>query len=232
MATQTPVDMAAMFALSRAGTISAGRVAVQAAPGWREGTNLFIAVAMEPGRRESAVQRDMCAPIRAFEEEASRRLGPVIAEAASRRRIAQAALANAEGAAAHAKAETRAGLEAIAAAEAQALEELDVPAAARLYTADATPEALVTLARREPGPDGHPVGGGRHLLPDGRPLLEWHSDRAVRVLRAVARDQGPITDDAHGREGKPDPRRRLDRLGEHEAQLPQSCLDAHGDPPL
>jgi hypothetical protein len=145
-ATQTPVDMAAMFVLAALGTVAAGRVQVEPEPGWQEGLNLFIAVAMEPGSRKSAVHRDVIAPIVAYEKLLVDQAAPDIAEQASIRRIAEQALAKAERAAAVAKnSETRLAAEADARRLAEALDRLDVPAPPRLFTSDVTAEKLASL---------------------------------------------------------------------------------------
>ncbi|MGC8635402.1 MAG: DUF3987 domain-containing protein, partial [Candidatus Limnocylindrales bacterium] len=51
-ATQTPLDMAAMFVLAALAAVVAGHVQIEPVAGWVEGLNLFVAVAMEPGSRK------------------------------------------------------------------------------------------------------------------------------------------------------------------------------------
>lgn len=143
-ATQTPPDMAAMFALATLATVAGGRVVVEARPGWREGVNLFVAVAMEPGSRKSAVHRGVTAPVVDHERRAVEAARPQVAEAEGRRRIAEARRAEAEKAAARATTD-RMEKEAEAAEAARDLDEFVVPAVPRLFTADATPEAVVSL---------------------------------------------------------------------------------------
>jgi len=145
LTTQTPVDMAAMFALGNLATVCGGRVVVKAAADWTEGTNLFVVAAMEPGSRKSAVERDLKAPILEYERRLAERERPKIAEQASLRRVAEARRDRAEKAAATATAADRFALEQEALVAARALEAIVVPAELRLFTADATPEALMGL---------------------------------------------------------------------------------------
>lgn len=145
-ATQTPVDMAAMFVFAALATVVAGRVQVEPEPGWFEGLNLFVVVAMEPGSRKSAVHRDVINPIVAHERLLVEQAQPDIAEQATIRRIAEASLTRTEKAAASAKDRIeRLALEDEARTLASALDRLDVPAAPRLFTADVTPEMLASL---------------------------------------------------------------------------------------
>ena len=151
-ATQTPVDMAAMFVLAALATVVAGRVQVEPVTGWCEGLNLFIVVAMEPGSRKSAVHREIITPIVAYERLLVEQAQPDIAEKATIRRIAEASLAKAEKAAASAKDPIqRLAYEDEARTLASALERLAIPAAPRLFTADVTPEELASLLHENRG---------------------------------------------------------------------------------
>ena len=151
-ATQTPVDMASMFVLAALATVVAGHVEIEPVAGWREGLNLFVAVAMEPGSRKSPVHRDVIGPIVAYERVLVEQAQPDIAEQATIRRIAEASLAKAEKAAASAKDPIqRVAYEDEARTFASALERLAVPAAPRLFTADVTPEELASLLHENQG---------------------------------------------------------------------------------
>ena len=145
VATQTPPDMAALFGLTALATVAGGRVTVEPRAGWLEGVNLFGVVAMEPGSRKSAVHRDMTAPLLAYERDLVTAARPKLADAASRRRVAEATLVRLEKAVAGAKLDDRAGLEQQRFDAAVALDGLTVPVEPRLFTADATPEALASL---------------------------------------------------------------------------------------
>ena len=99
----------------------------------------------EPGSRKSAVYRDMTAPLQEYERDLAAAARPMLADAASRRRVAEATLARLEKAAASAGPETRASVEQERSVAAVALDALTVPVKPRLFTADATPEALASL---------------------------------------------------------------------------------------
>jgi replicative DNA helicase len=151
-ATQTPVDMAAMFCLAALATIAGGRVLVVPLPGWLEGVNLFVAVIMEPGARKSAVQRETTAPILAHERLLVEQARPDITERAAIRRIAEAVLANSERrAAGAADPEDRAAAEEDVRRAAASLENLEVPTPPRLFTSDVTPEMLASLLHENGG---------------------------------------------------------------------------------
>lgn len=152
VAVQVPPDMPAMFALGAIAAVAAGRVEVEPTEGWREGVNLFLIVAMEPGSRKSAVHRDVMAPVREFERLLVEAARPDVAEQATIRRIAEQTLARSEKAAAGAKdPDARLALQNDARMAAAALERLEVPSAPRLSTTDATPEALATLLHQNRG---------------------------------------------------------------------------------
>jgi hypothetical protein len=150
-ATQTPMEMSALFALATLATVAGGRVEVQPRPGWSEGLNLFVVVAMEPGSRKSRAHRDLTAPVNAYEQELMAEALPVIAEKASQRRRAEQRLARAERAAAHAHASERVQLEREADDLVRDLADCQVPVAPRLFTADCTPEALASLLCEQGG---------------------------------------------------------------------------------
>lgn len=145
LATQTPVDMAALFALGSIATVSGGRARVEPVPGWVEGTNIFVTAVMEPGSRKSAVERDVKAPIVEHERALAEKERPNIAELASRRRVAEARRDRTEKAAGNAKPTDRFGLEQEAFDAARAVDEIVVPPLPRFFTADTTPEALGSL---------------------------------------------------------------------------------------
>jgi len=173
-ATQTPVDMAAMFALAGLATVAAGRVRVEPVAGWVEGPDLFIAVAMEPGSRKSAVHRAMLAPIVAYERLLVETAAPDIAARRTIRHVARAAQARLVRAAAAARGP----------AERTALE-----AEARMAAA-----ALERLPRPPPPPPPFPppadrAASGRSAR-SGRVPLRHKSD-AARVRRQSSAHPGP-----------------------------------------
>jgi hypothetical protein len=61
--TQTPPDLAAMLGLSVIGAANAGSVQVEAWGSWREPLNLYVAVALPPASRKSAVFQRMIGPV-------------------------------------------------------------------------------------------------------------------------------------------------------------------------
>ncbi len=129
-----------------------GRVQVEPVPGWVEGLNLFVVVAMEPGSRKSAVHRAMLAPIVAYERLLVETAAPDIAEQRTIRQVAEAAHSRlVKAAAAAKKPDERLALEAEARTAAEALERLDVPTPPRLFTADVTPEKLASMLHENRG---------------------------------------------------------------------------------
>ena len=66
-ATQTPADLPGMLSSAIIAALIAKRVGIEAWPGWKEPTNLFVAVLMDPGNRKSAVFDDATDPLRKLE---------------------------------------------------------------------------------------------------------------------------------------------------------------------
>jgi hypothetical protein len=160
-ATQTPPDMAAMFALGALATVCAGYAEVEPRPGWREPLSLYLAVVMDPGSRKSAVHRDATGPVSQRERDLLEAAIPEQAEMESLRKVAEGVLTKAEKALADARsrpldekataeqrdkrAEEEEALEAEMRTAAVALARMDAPISRRLSTSDATPERLATL---------------------------------------------------------------------------------------
>ena len=194
-ATQTPPDLAGTFALGMASAAAGGRASIEPSPGWSEQTNVFLAVAMAPGTRKSAVLRDLSAPIVERERELAENAGPEITAAASKRRIAESRLSRIEkSAASETDPDARASLTAEAAALAGEISRLRVPPAPRLFTNDATPEAIGSLLSEQGGVLSilSAEGGGIFEIiagryGDGRPNLEvflaGHAGDTLRVDR-------------------------------------------------
>jgi len=150
-ATQTPPDMAAMFALAALATVCGGKATVYPKPDWSEGVNLFVAVVMEPGSRKSAVHRAICEPIASYEQMLAKEAGPQIVEAAARQRMAAKAAEQAERMAANSGPDDRAELEQLAIEKARLAAEIETPASPRLSADDCTPEALASLLHEQGG---------------------------------------------------------------------------------
>ncbi len=180
-------------------------------PGWLEGVNLFGAVAIEPGSRKSAVHRDMTAPLLDYERDLAAAARPELADAASRRRVAEATLARLEKAVAGAGPETRTSVEQDRCDAAVALDELTVPTEPRLFTAHATPEALASLLFAHNGRMAVLSAEGGILRVDGRPVQQRRPQPRRVPLRtrrgpAPGRPEGPT--DRVRRAPRPDHRGR------------------------
>lgn len=192
-ATQTPPDMAAVFVLAALATVCAGHAVIEPVPGWTEPACAWFAVGMEPGSRKSAVERDVSAPIRSFELELIEQARPIVAEAASRRRMAEQRQAKAERRAVDAVGIEARDLELEARALAVELEELRVPELPRLFTNDATPEAIASLMAANGGvlsvlsAEGgvFDIMAGRYNngIPNLDVFLKGHSGDAIRIDR-------------------------------------------------
>ena len=102
-ATQTPVDLAAMLAMSVGALACAKGVEVEPWDGWREPVNLFTATAMLPASRKSAVFTDIMAPVEEFEAWRVEEKTPEIDEQQTRFKIYEGRLQKAQKAAASAK---------------------------------------------------------------------------------------------------------------------------------
>jgi len=78
--TQTPPDLAALLGLGVLATCISNRVRVLIRPGYTEPLNLFVAVAMFPAERKSAVFSRATAAVEQWEAEESDRLRPGVVE--------------------------------------------------------------------------------------------------------------------------------------------------------
>jgi hypothetical protein len=151
-ATQTPPDMAAIFSLGAVAATVGNTVIVEPFAGWIEPLNLFVAVAMPPGERKTAVHRDTTRPIIEHERWRVEAQQSRIAEELARRDILEARLHRAERAAAGAdELETRLEREQEAVELAREYAETPEPAVPRYFTSDATPEALAGLLHEHGG---------------------------------------------------------------------------------
>ncbi len=191
---QVPRDLPGALALAVLALASAGPVVVDAAPDWREPLNLFVAVAMDPGERKSGVFREMTAPMTDYERAELSRMMPEIAQAASRRRQAEARVADLEKAAAttHDDSERRK----LTGQTEKAVEERDqivVPQEPQRFTSDVTPEKLGSLLAAHDGrfgvlsPEGGVFDQMAGLYTKGQPnpdvFLKAHAGDTLRVDR-------------------------------------------------
>lgn len=192
-ATQTPLDLPGCVALACLSTAAGGKAQVEARPGWVEPANLYLAVAMPPGSRKSAVFRDITAPLLAAEQHLVEQARPVIADAELQARVAKARAERAARAAENATSEearTTALAEASDAAVAE--NEVAIPPVPRLVADDVTPEAAATLLAEQDGrlavlsAEGGIFGtlAGRYSAgPNLEVFLKGHAGDLLRVDR-------------------------------------------------
>ena len=193
-ATQTPVDLSGMLSLSTGSTACGGKVVVHIRDGWIEPLNIYTVTALPPGNRKTVVFSDTVAPLEEYEEVEAQRMGPEIAEAETRRTIAEQALAKAQTEAVKAKPERATELEESAVALARELEEMVVPTRPRLIVDDCSPERLATLLQDQGGriavmsPEGDvfDLMAGRYSkngAPNFGVFLKGHAGDTLRVDR-------------------------------------------------
>lgn len=140
-ATETPLELAAAMVLAACAAAAARRFRVMVRPGYFEPTNLWIAAALPPGNRKSAVQSAAAAPLLAWEREEADRLADDIKAATSEVKTAEARAKELRAKAAKAADDMEAR---DLAAQAAAIEAdmPEVPRAPQLWTSDVTPERL------------------------------------------------------------------------------------------
>jgi hypothetical protein len=149
--TATPVDLAVIAALGTVSTVIAGAVVVEPYDGWREPVNLYLNCLAAPGEGKTPVMTKTTRVLDLIERERRDRLRPEIIEAESRKRMAADRLKRSETAVAKAPQEKRDEAEQDALEAARDEASIAVPSLPRLYTRDATPEALVKLLAEQNG---------------------------------------------------------------------------------
>lgn len=145
IATQTPPDLAGCCALGVLSACAGGRAVVQARPGWREPTNLYLLPVLPPASRKSAVIAAATGPLNAVERELAERARAEIEETSILRDVAQRSAEKAARAAANATPANRVELLAEVVAAAAAADAIVVPVSPRLIADDVTPEAIGSL---------------------------------------------------------------------------------------
>lgn len=196
-ATQVPTDMTAGLCLAVVAAATSGRLMVvpRRESSWSEPTCLFVVVAMTPGSRKSEVVKAATAPLAVFERDQIQAAGPTIREAESRQRIAASVAKDAETKASKAKSvgeREKLTQEALKAQDEAA--SIEVPAMPRLFSSDATPEALGALLGEQDGrfavisPEGElfPLLLGRYNKggkPNFETALKGHAGEMLRVDR-------------------------------------------------
>ena len=150
-ATQTPTDLAALLVLSVCSARIAGRLVIEARPGWQEPVNLFTAVLLEPGNRKSAVFKEATKPLRDLEAELIEDAGTQIACEESERRQSEARLRNLEKIAAEKQGDEAEEARQAACCLATELAKCAEPVLPRLIVDDATAEKLVIMLAEQDG---------------------------------------------------------------------------------
>ncbi|MEV0645532.1 YfjI family protein [Phytomonospora sp. NPDC050363] len=190
--TQTDPTMATTVALSALSACAAGRVEVEAKPGWVEPVCLFTAAVAAPGERKTPVHGMFTRPLVAAERMLAERIAPLAAEAAAMREIAERAAEKAKSDAARADSDRRDQLTAEAVSAALSAAEIAVPVEPRLLTDDATPEALTGLMAANGGrlavisDEGgivDVISGRYSAAPNLDPYLKGHAGSPMRVDR-------------------------------------------------
>lgn len=203
VATQTPDALPALMTIASLAAAAAKRVAVLVRPGWREPVNVYALVALDSGNRKSAVVRAVANPLRAYQRTQAKEATVEIAQAESRRRIAEKALERAERGAATAEGDEARRYEAAATQLAKDLidsKNLAVPRPPRLLGEDITPERLAGLMAEHGGRMAViSAEGGIFDVMSGRFSKDGKSPNLDLFLKAHAGDDLPV--DRVGRQG-------------------------------
>lgn len=188
IATQTPPEMAAVFALASISALICGRLWIQARPGWLEGSNVWLAVVAEPGARKSPVHADATAPVRAIEAERIEEARPRVRRAQREKELLEDEVEKMRHAIKREKSDAL--REAMKqdyldkSAELDALEDESEP---RLVVGDTTPEKLIAMLgvhkrlamiADEDSLFGHMLGR-YSKAPAPEPFLSAYSNRAI-----------------------------------------------------
>ncbi|OLE22259.1 MAG: hypothetical protein AUG49_19635 [Catenulispora sp. 13_1_20CM_3_70_7] len=189
--TQTPVDLPGSLALAILSTACAGRIWVRA-NGWTEPGCLYLTMVLEPGSRKSEVFGAMTAPIRAAETHLVDSSEATRIEAQIAKSVAEADAAKAAAKAASADRDNRDTAIAEAADAQAAADKITVPEEPTLFTANATVEALTSLAAKHGGkmavlaPEGKIfsiLAGLYSGKADLEVLLSGHAGEGMRIDR-------------------------------------------------
>lgn len=192
--TQTPADLPAILSLTIAAGVVAGKVRVQARPGWTEPTNIYSVVVLPPGNRKSAVFQSVSEPLEEIERDLVAATRDEIARAASEFRMLEERKVRLEKEASRAdNPEDRKAKAAEAVAVAQQLAVARVPVAPRLIVSDATSEVLstllaehggrITMLSTEGGPFETMAGRYSNGIPNIDVFLKGHSGDTLRIDR-------------------------------------------------
>jgi len=199
IATQTPVDMAGLLALTMVGACVSRSVKVMARPGWIEPLNLYVLIVLAPGNRKSAVVAEIVAPMQEYEAELVQRMEPEYKSAKAKREAVEQALSIAKSAYAKArtasdrKGKTTPELEQAIEDLSQELSKTPEPVRVRLICDDITIERLAGLMAEQGGAmamftaEGGFVGMMAGRYSQGQSnfdiVLKAHSGEEIRVDR-------------------------------------------------
>jgi hypothetical protein len=143
--TQTPADLAGCLVLAVLATSLAKKFRVEVKPGHSEPLNLYIAVALPPASRKTAVFSDVRGPIDQHEQAERDRVAPEIRIAEVKRGLVEARLKARTKDASKAKPQERAAIDGEVLKLADELDQIHVPALPRLVTDDVGQEKLACL---------------------------------------------------------------------------------------
>jgi hypothetical protein len=149
--TQTPPDLPAMLSLATIATATAKTARVRLREDHSEPLNLFVAVALPPGSRKSAVFGAVTAPLSSYEREGLEVQAPLRDKATATLKLAERKLESAITKAANATAEQAVALEAEVRRLAEEKSGIRVPNEPRLIAEDCTPEKLGSLLAEQGG---------------------------------------------------------------------------------
>jgi replicative DNA helicase len=203
-ATQTPLALAAIMVLCVLATALAKVIAVLVRPGWVEPVNLYGVVSLASGNRKSAVVSAVGRPLRDYELAEGERLQIEIAQARSRREVAEKRLDKLKAKLAN---EDDRDASLVLQSDVNDLTErlltdpdFLVPIAPRLLMDDTTPEKLAAMMTDHDGRMGVLSAEGGIFQTIGGRYSDRHADSLDLFLKAHAGDDMPI--DRIGRDTK------------------------------
>ena len=150
-ATQTPVDLGAMLALSAVGAACAKKVRVDVREGYSEPLNVFTVSALPPGNRKSAVFAAIVQPLEDYERTEARRTAAEVAQRQTEHKIQESRLKRLQEQAVATTGDKTRALTAEAAELAAELAAVPVLVPTRCLADDCTPEKLAGLLRDQGG---------------------------------------------------------------------------------
>lgn len=206
--TQTPIALPLTVGMAAVATTIAGKAEVKVRGKWEEPLNLYLAAVLGPANRKSPVEKAMAAPLREYEQEGAREIGPEHRAALDRKEALEKRLSRAQRAVSKADTAEEEG-QALSEMEEvrRRIEELEVPTPPRLMTNDVTPEAL-----------------GRIMAENaGRASIISSEGDVLRIFAGKYSSSGDPTLDIIKKAWSGDPV-RVDRVGRDGVHLPRPLL--------